>query len=908
MAVAQIESKIVSGALLNGKYRVEREIGRGGMAVVYEAEHIALGKKVAVKVLAAELSNSAIVIERFFREARAAASVKSPYIVEVYDSGRLEDGRPFIAMEYLEGESLYDRMARVRLIDPVTTVRVLTQCCKGLLKAHALGIVHRDLKPENIHLTKGEEGEEIAKILDFGLAKFYAPVRPDEKTARLTREGAVFGTPAYMSPEQVKGQGSVDHRADLWALGCMAFECLTGRPVWNTDQGVAMTFAAIAAASPPIPSKLRPDLPPAFDIWFKKALERDVARRFQTAMELAEALQKAFNTPQISLINVSDLERVARDLEELPSETVELMESERPPPAHVSPDATLDTALRRGQHPGDHLSQSLSDALQATEPVPLSARREPAPSATDLPGTASPDSFGARGTRPSPSGARIVFSVAMLGIGLSAAYFAWTKLLRPQVSTPIVASSATAPTSSPTGPSSSATAQAPDSNAPPWMATIGEGQRLLWSGDADAALAKFKEAKSQGGGLVAQSFFDNVTIGKATTGPCKLLAFSHPRMGFSGQIGRPTVAVGPKGAVVAWTDDHEQAHTTHAFGVLLDQAGRPTSKPLDMTPEADTVWRPSLFPFEDRIALLYWDKAGASAGVRVRWLDGDGRIGGQSVPVSGARQGDFWPTLDRAPNGTFWVAWEEDRDKEGNDLFLRHLDKELVPLGPEIRATDYVAPEKQTKGPIVDDPSMSISGRTMFLAYTIERDKQHLLQRIRIPLDAPELAGAGLEERAPTQAVPGGGSERRKDREIVQDVTIVNDDKSAAYYPDMACGKDGCFVVWHEMPRGAQAAMFDPVKGIVLWRKRFTSTGSHPALGVSTDGQVQVAFYDAGKVRIAALSRDGVGTTTTFAKVSSEQPRPWVTSGPLKGEWYVAWQDAEAGHTEAFVARLACRD
>src|ERR1700744_4300557 len=237
MASAHPENKIGIGTLLVGKYRVTRELGRGGMAAVYEAEHVNIGKRVAVKVLAAELANSAIVIERFMREARAAASVKSPYIVEVYDSGRLEDGRPFIAMELLDGESLYDRMARVRLFDPDTTVRIITQVAKGLTKAHAIGIVHRDLKPENIHLCKAEDGEEIAKVLDFGLAKFYSPVKTDEKTARLTREGAVFGTPAYMSPEQVKGQGSVDHRADLWALGCMAYECLTGRAALDNAQG-----------------------------------------------------------------------------------------------------------------------------------------------------------------------------------------------------------------------------------------------------------------------------------------------------------------------------------------------------------------------------------------------------------------------------------------------------------------------------------------------------------------------------------------------------------------------------------------------------------------------------------------------------------------------------------------------
>ncbi|HSQ62995.1 MAG TPA: serine/threonine-protein kinase, partial [Polyangiaceae bacterium] len=302
------ESKIPLGSTLVGKYKITREIGRGGMAAVYEAEQLALGKRVAIKILAAELTHSNIVIERFFREARAAASIQSPYIVDVYDSGRLEDGRPFIAMEFLDGESLYDRMARIRLIDPQTTVRIMAHCAKGLMKAHAAGIVHRDLKPENIFIVKNEDGDELAKLLDFGLAKFYAPMKTDEKTARLTREGAVFGTPAYMSPEQVKGQGNVDHRADLWALGCMAYECLIGRPVWNTDQGVAMTFAAIATAPLPIPSKVRPDLPPKFDDWFRKALERDPNKRFQSAKELADSLKEALlgpaAGPAVSFINL----------------------------------------------------------------------------------------------------------------------------------------------------------------------------------------------------------------------------------------------------------------------------------------------------------------------------------------------------------------------------------------------------------------------------------------------------------------------------------------------------------------------------------------------------------------------------------------------------------------------------
>src|SRR3954451_24197103 len=156
--VTQNQSKVPDGTLLEGKFRVTREIGRGGMAAVYEAENVDIGKRVAVKVLAAELTSSTIVVERFLREARAAASISSPYICDVYDSGKLDDGRPFLVLELLEGESLYERMTRVRQIDVATTVQMVSQVARGLTKAHAAGVVHRDLKPENIFLTKDEEG------------------------------------------------------------------------------------------------------------------------------------------------------------------------------------------------------------------------------------------------------------------------------------------------------------------------------------------------------------------------------------------------------------------------------------------------------------------------------------------------------------------------------------------------------------------------------------------------------------------------------------------------------------------------------------------------------------------------------------------------------------------------------
>ncbi len=876
MAAVQPDSKIGTGTVLVGKYRVTRELGRGGMAAVYEAEHVHIGKRVAVKVLASELASSNIVTERFFREARAAASVKSPYIVEIYDSGRLEDGRPFIVMELLEGESLYDRIARVRLIDPQATVRIIGQVAKGLTKAHGAGIVHRDLKPENIHLCRAEEGEEVAKILDFGLAKFYAPVQTDEKTARLTREGAVFGTPAYMSPEQVKGQGTVDHRSDLWALGCMAFECLTGRPVWNTEQGVAMTFAAIAAAQLPMPSRLRPDLPPAFDTWFQRALERDPNNRFQSAKELADGLAQALGTPPISLINLVEMDAIERASRPPASEV-----GERGPPSSTRGSGVTSTKRTSG---GVTVGGGPASPAMGDLGVPQTLSSDLAFSATDLsPAAVEEPSPVRRGS----SLARVAVAAALVGgAAVVAGWFAYTKVIHRPTPAPAVAAASAHPSAA--AASDSAQAPAPLPEMPKWMATIEEGQGLLASGDPDGALRKFKDAADAGGGAVAKSFLDQVKLGTATTGPCKMMAFSHPRLGYGGALGRPTVAVTSKGAVVAWTDDHEQPGREHVYSVLVDASGRPTSRPRDLTPEADFAMRPSLASADDRVVLLFWDKTGREPGVRVRWLDADGRIGGMSALVGGGKPGLFWPAMDRASDGGFWVAWQQAVDREGDDLFLRRLDPDLKPLGPEIRATDY-EPEKGRVSR-VSSATVASSSTNLFVAYALERDREHLVERMRLPL-ASDLP------TAPS-----------KSKSEIGEVAVVNEEKAGGDFPALTCTKDACFLAWHETDKGAQAALLDPAKGTLLWRKRFTSRGGHPAVASSADGQAEVAFYESGRVRVASISRDGVGTTSTFAKVTGDAPRPWIAPGRARGEWFVAWLDVEAGRAEAFVARLQCRN
>ncbi len=856
--------------MLVGKYKVTREIGRGGMAAVYEAEQVTLGKKVAVKVLASELASSNIVIERFFREARAAASVRSPYIVDVYDSGRLEDGRPFIAMEMLEGESLYDRMARVRLIDPASTVRIINHCARGLMKAHAAGIVHRDLKPENIFLTRGEDGaEETAKLLDFGLAKFYAPVAHDEKTARLTREGAVFGTPAYMSPEQVKGQGNVDHRADLWALGCMAFECLIGRPVWNTEQGVAMTFAAIATQPIPVPSEIRRDLPKSFDAWFAKALQRDPDKRFQTAKELADALAKAFgeNTGPVSYVNLSDLEEI--EAETIPPPT--------PSPAPV-------------EKPVLSLQQSLASSSELTPPpAPPSPAPPPRVSGDPLTTTSAP---GAQEQK--PSALRLIFSSVLVVGGAIAAYWVWDTQLRPQVLAPLVVSSATATAAPP--PSSSS---APATDVPKWDAPLAEAQTLFHSGDTSGSIKKLKEVADLGAPNVSKAFTEQMRAGIAGTGDCKMVAFSQPRLNVQTNVGRPAISMGLKSPVVVWTDDHEQAGHDQVYSVLLDDAGHPMSAPRPVSPEAQEAWRPALLSSGERTALLYWDKSGRDAGVRVRWLDSDGRIAGGSTLVGAGRGGMFWPSIERTPEG-FVVVWQDDRDKEGDDLFLRKLNQELEPVGPEIRLTDYVPNSSATSGKVINVrvPTVAVASNAVFVTYKLERDVTHLVQRVRIPLDSPELE-KGLEE------IPTGTGRLKKDREPA-DTKLVNEDRLPADAPSIACGTEGCFIAWHGEKGGVYVALMEPAQGKILWRKNFSPTGSKPALGVSADGQVMASYYEKGSIRVVPITRDRIGTPSVFAKTSMEVTRPWLTPGKAKGEWYVAWSDMEGNHTEAFVAKLQC--
>ncbi len=257
------------------------------MGSVWEGVHETLHTRVAVKFIDTAHAASAEARNRFVNEARAAASLRSKHVVEVYDHGVSEDGRPFIVMEYLEGEPLDRRLDRVGRLAPKEAALLLQQVCRALTKAHAIGIIHRDLKPENVFLVRDDEdGTDIAKVVDFGIAKFTdSALGPSSAT----RTGSVLGTPYYMSPEQARGLRSVDHRADLWSLGVIAFRSVVGVLPFD-GEAIGDLLVKLCTAEIPVPSRLAPDVPPGFDAFIAKALSRDVAQRFDSAQEFANSL------------------------------------------------------------------------------------------------------------------------------------------------------------------------------------------------------------------------------------------------------------------------------------------------------------------------------------------------------------------------------------------------------------------------------------------------------------------------------------------------------------------------------------------------------------------------------------------------------------------------------------------
>jgi serine/threonine-protein kinase len=275
---------VQAGDILDGKYRVERVLGVGGMGVVVAATHTQLNQRVALKfLLPAALGNTQI-IERFAREARAAVQIQSEHVARVIDVGTLPTGSPYMVMEFLEGSDLAEVVEKGGAMPAQQAVGYVLQACEAIAEAHSLGIVHRDLKPANLFLARRSARDSVVKVLDFGISK-----TSETGSSGLTQTSAVMGSPYYMAPEQMMSSKDVDARCDIWALGIILYELLTGAPPFVADTMAEIVYM-VTQRDPPALLEKRPDLPPELAEVISRCLMRDKAQRFANVAKLAAAL------------------------------------------------------------------------------------------------------------------------------------------------------------------------------------------------------------------------------------------------------------------------------------------------------------------------------------------------------------------------------------------------------------------------------------------------------------------------------------------------------------------------------------------------------------------------------------------------------------------------------------------
>jgi serine/threonine protein kinase len=324
----RFSSELTPGTIVRGKYEVKEKIGTGGMASVYRAQHLAFNEVVAMKVVSQKLMEDEGFLKRFKTEAVVTRKLEHPNAVRVEDFDTLEDGRPFMAMEYVNGRSLRHILVDKKVLPAERAVNIARQACAALAAAHVLGITHRDIKPDNILLVENPDGTDTVKVLDFGIAKIREGSTEFGAGYTPTQTGLVVGTPQYLSPEQAMGKhgAEVDGRADLYALGVVLYEMLTGQLPFHSDTTIGLLMHHIHTVPTPA-HYLKPDLniPPAISLVLMKALEKDPTKRFQTGDEMLTALSAPQNWASTAVMGSESLQ----------STTV------APPPTPVAPNATV---------------------------------------------------------------------------------------------------------------------------------------------------------------------------------------------------------------------------------------------------------------------------------------------------------------------------------------------------------------------------------------------------------------------------------------------------------------------------------------------------------------------------------------------------------------------------------------
>ncbi len=285
----------LDGLTLSGKYLVTKKVGQGGMGAVYEATHTVIGRRVAIKVLLEKYAQREAIVKRLKQEAQLASSIGNEHIIEIFDIGHTDDGRMYVVMEFLEGESLAECLARESHLPEQRLLRIMSQAASALAAAHAKGIVHRDIKPENLFLLS-RRGTDFVKVVDFGISKSLRASSEDEEPMRLTQTGMVLGTPLYMSPEQARGDEELDHRVDVYALGVIMYEASTGRVPFMGNNYLSV-ISQVLNEDPKPPRELRPELSEELEAVVLKAMAKDPTERYASANDMLVDLNALLDDP-----------------------------------------------------------------------------------------------------------------------------------------------------------------------------------------------------------------------------------------------------------------------------------------------------------------------------------------------------------------------------------------------------------------------------------------------------------------------------------------------------------------------------------------------------------------------------------------------------------------------------------
>jgi serine/threonine protein kinase len=320
-------SPVRPGDVVADKYVVERVLGVGGMGVVVAARHQHVHHRVALKFLTRELANDPAATARFLREGQSAGAIRCEHVVRTIDAGKLPDGTPYLVMELLEGADLAHVLEQSGKLEEQVAVGYVLQALVAVSEAHALGIVHRDLKPSNLFLATEPDGSTVLKILDFGISKVHPT--PGANAANLTVTGSLLGSPLYMSPEQIRSAKLVDHRSDLWSLGVILHELVTGRHPFTAEQ-VPGVLAAIVADAPPSVRSLRPELSRELEAVVLRCLTKDPNARFATAAEVAEAL-----APLAAPRDRPMVQRIVANTKRMPADSLRVSAEATPPPGRI---------------------------------------------------------------------------------------------------------------------------------------------------------------------------------------------------------------------------------------------------------------------------------------------------------------------------------------------------------------------------------------------------------------------------------------------------------------------------------------------------------------------------------------------------------------------------------------------